>query len=65
MKECKNYEGDIKLLKASRDYWIMIAATEKEKNKKLEKVINEIEKTIYLLEDKEEQNGLDNNRNKK
>ena len=65
MKECKNYEGYIKLLKDSRDYWIMIAATEKEKNKKLEKVINEIEKTIYLLEDKEEQNGLDNNRNKK
>lgn len=65
MKEYKNYEGYIKLLKASRDYWIMIAATEKGKNKKLEKVINEIEKTIYLLEDKEEQNGLDNNRNKK
>ena len=65
MKEYKNYEGYIKLLKASRDYWIMIAAAEKEKNTKLEKVINEIEKTIYLLEDKEEQNGLDNNRNKK
>lgn len=53
MKEYKNYEGYIELLKASRDYWIMIAAAEKEKNTKLEKVINEIEKTIYVLEDKE------------
>ena len=65
MKEYKNYEGYIKLLKASRYYWIINKATKKKKNKKLEKVINEIEKTIYLLEDKEEQNGLDNNRNKK
>ena len=53
MKEYKNYEGYIELLKASRDYWIMIAAAEKEKNTKFEKVINEIEKTIYVLEDKE------------
>ena len=52
MKEYKNYEGYIKLLKASRDYWIMIAAAEREKNTKLEEIIKQIEKKIYNLDDK-------------
>ena len=54
MKEYKYFKEYIEHLKASRDYWIMIAVAEKEKNKKLEKIINEIEKKIYFLEDKEE-----------
>ena len=43
----KDYTGYINHLKASRDYWIMIAAAEKEKNIKLEKIIRKVEEKIY------------------
>ena len=46
----KNYEGYINHLRVSRDYWQRIALAEREKNMKLEEIINKIEKKIYGLE---------------
>ena len=48
----KNYEGYINHLKSSRDHWKRIALAEREKNIKLEEIINKIEKKIYGVEDK-------------
>ena len=50
----KNYEGYINHLKSSRDYWKRIALAEREKNMKLEEIINKIEVKIYNLDDKED-----------
>ena len=47
----KNY---IEHLKAQVKYWQMISAAEREKNMKLEEIINKIEKKIYGVEDKED-----------
>ena len=50
----KNYEGYINHLKSSRDYWKRIALAEREKNIKLEKIIKDIERKIYNLDDKDD-----------
>ena len=47
----KNY---IEHLKAQVKYWQMISAAEREKNIKLEKIIKDIERKIYNLDDKED-----------
>ena len=49
----KNYEGYINHLKSSCDYWKRIALAEREKNMKLEEIINKLEKKIYGLEKEE------------
>ena len=50
----KNYEGYINHLRVSCDYWKRIALAEREKNIKLEKIIKDIERKIYNLDDKED-----------
>ena len=47
----KNY---IEHLKAQVKYWQMISAAEREKNMKLEKIIKDIERKIYNLDDKDD-----------
>lgn len=47
----KNY---IEHLKAQVKYWQMISAAEREKNIKLEKIIKDIERKIYNLDDKDD-----------
>ena len=47
----KNY---IEHLKAQVKYWQMISAAEREKNIKLEKIIKDIERKIYNVDDKDD-----------
>ena len=49
----KNYEGYINHIRVSCDYWKRIALAEREKNMKLEEIINKLEKKIYGLEKEE------------
>ena len=44
MKKYKYFKEYIEHLKASRDYWIMIAVAEKEKNIKLQSQLEEYKK---------------------
>ena len=44
----------LKHLQAQVKYWQMISLAEREKNAKLEEIINKIEKKIYNLDDKED-----------
>ena len=46
-------KGYIEHLQSQIEYWKMISLVEKEKNMKLEEILKKLEKTIYVLEDKE------------